>query len=118
MSTQPYPLLDTFVEELHKTNHKEKEETAIHMLRMLMKSPHAAEYLNSLILNAIGFPTTIKSETIDEAFDFLIESNEISIEQSISDKAKKEEAKAGMKAALNTDRNMIRDFLKGRVSIR
>lgn len=114
MSTQTYPLLDAFMNELNKTNRTNQNEIAIHRLCMLMKSPYAAEYLNSLLLNAIGFPTTIKSETIDEAFNLLIESNKICIDQSISDKAKKEEAKAGMKAALNTDRNMIKDFLKGR----
>ena len=114
MSTQDYPLLDVFMEELNKSNHTKPEETAIHTLRMLMKSPYAAEYLNSLLLNFLGCPTPIKSKTIDDAIDFLIESNEICINQSIQEESKKEAAKASMKVALNTDRKMIKDFLKGR----
>mgnify|MGYP003293246874 FL=1 len=118
MKTQSYPLLDVFAEELDKSNRAKQEETAIHTLRMLMKSPYAAEYLNSLLLNFLGCPTPIKSKTIDDAIDFLIESNEICINQSIQDESKKEAAKAGMKAALNTDREMIKDFLKGRELLR
>lgn len=118
MSTQTYPLLDVFMEELNKTNRTKQEEIAIHRLRMLMKSPYAAEYLNSLILNAIGFPTSIQSKTIDEAIDFLIESNDICIDQSIQDENEKETTKTRMKAALNTDREMIKDFLKGRELLR
>lgn len=118
MKAQSYPLLDVFAEELDKSNRAKQEETAIHTLRMLMKSPYAAEYLNSLLLNFLGCPTPIKSKTIDDAIDFLIESNEICINQSIQDESKKEAAKAGMKAALNTDREMIKDFLKGRELLR
>lgn len=114
MKAQSYPLLDVFVEELDKSNRVKQEETAIHTLRMLMKSPYAAEYLNSLLLNFLGCPTPIKSETVDDAIDFLIESNEIYINQSIQDENEKEMAKAGMRVALSTDRNMIKDFLKSR----
>lgn len=118
MKTKSYPLLDVFADGLNNSSHTQKEETAIHTLRMLMKSPYAAEYLNSLLLNFLGCPTPIKSATVDDAIDFLIESNEICINQSIQDESKKEAAKAGMKAALNTDREMIKDFLKGRGLLR
>ena len=118
MSTQDYPLLDVFMEELNKSNHTKQEETAIHTLRMLMKSPYAAKYLNSLLLNFLGCPTPIRSKTVDDAIDFLIESNEICIDQSIQDENEKETTKTRMKAALNTDREMIKDFLKGRELLR
>ena len=51
MGTHSYPLLDALEEELNKPNKMEMEETAIHTLRILMKSPYASKNLNSLLLN-------------------------------------------------------------------
>lgn len=114
MNTHSYPLLDVFADGLDNSNHTKQEETAIHTLRILMKSPYAAEYLNSLLLNFLGCPTPIRSKIVDDAIDFLIESNEICIDQSIQDENEKETTKTRMKAALNINRNMIKDFLKSR----
>lgn len=114
MNTQAYPLLDVFMEELNKTNHTKQEEIAIHRLRMLMKSPYAVELLNCALSTLLGHPIPIESETTDKAIDFLIERNEIDIEQSYHNEYEKEKVKAEMKATLNTLRNVIKDYLSSK----
>ena len=72
------------------------------------------ELLNCALSILLGHPIPIESETTDKAIDFLIERNEIDIEQSYHNEYEKEKVKAEMKATLNTLRNVIKDYLSSK----
>lgn len=58
----------------------EEQKSFFRKLRILLGVPEFVEYLNCLLINALGYPTPIAARTVDKAIDCLISFYEDHIE--------------------------------------
>ena len=91
MENRKITLADIFLDVLSKSDDKGTK-LAAERIKAAIKSPEISELLNVCVVNALGYRTTIKSKTVDNAVDGIISFVHAEIECSnLSDENKKRE---------------------------
>ena len=71
MENRKITLADIFLDVLSKSDDKGTK-LAAERIKAAIKSPEISELLNVCVVNALGYRTTIKSKTVDNAVDGII----------------------------------------------
>lgn len=69
---QSRTLGDILLEVIENISQNEEQKSFVRKLRILLGVPEFSEYLNCLLVNALGYPTPIAAGTVDKAIDCLI----------------------------------------------
>ena len=77
---QSRTLGDVLLEVMENMSKNEEQKSFFRKLRILLGVPEFVEYLNCLLINALGYPTPIAARTVDKAIDCLISFYEDNIE--------------------------------------
>lgn len=110
MATQ-ITLFDIFVAVLER-NGNDETRIFVSKTRTLMNVPECAEYLNCILINALGVPYCISENVVDKAIDYIIHLHENDIECFYSATQQQKEAeKTAMRAFMEQYRNSVKEFL-------
>ena len=105
-------LFDIFITVLEKTGN-DATRNYIRKTRILMNVPECAEYLNCILINALGAPCCIAEGVVDKAVDCIIHLHEDDIECFYNaTQQQKETEKTSMRAFMEQYRCAVKDFLK------
>ena len=116
---QSRTLGDVLLEVMENMSKNEEQKSFFRKLRILLGVPEFAEYLNCLLINALGFPTPIAARTVDKAIDCLISFYEDNIEaaKGFTDEQKTAE-KTNMKFFMAEYRMAVKNNLSFRKLLR
>jgi hypothetical protein len=105
-------LFDIFITVLER-NGNDATRNYIRKTRILMNVPECAEYLNCILINALGTPCCIAEDVVDKAVDCVIHLHEDDIECFYNaTQQQKETEKTSMKTFMEQYRCAVKDFLK------
>ena len=111
-------LLDIFISVLERTG-DETSRNIVKKTRILMNAPECSEYLNCLLINALGIPCCIASDVVDKAIDCIIQLHEDDIECfNNATKQQKDAEKAAMKSFMGQYRYAVKEYLKSQGLLR
>ena len=111
MATQ-ITLFDIFVAVLER-NGNDETRIFVSKTRTLMNVPECAEYLNCILINALGVPCCISENVVDKAVDCIIHLHEDDIECFYNATQQQKEAeKNTMRVFMEQYRNSVKEFLK------
>ena len=104
-------LFDIFIAVLER-NVNDATRNIIRKTRILLNVPECAEYLNCILINALGVPCCISENVVDKAIDCIIHLHENDIERFYSATQQQKEAeKTAMRAFMEQYRNSVKEFL-------
>lgn len=114
-NTRPLTLADIFLVVLEQMAQDEEKKAYIRKVRTLMDVPECAEFLSCCVINAMGIPTPIATNTINKAIDCLIHFYEDNIEENpqISPEQKKAQ-KVLMREFMSGYRKAVKNFIASR----
>lgn len=93
-------------------NANDETRNMVSKTRILMNVPECAEYLNCILINALGVPCCISENVVDKAVDCIIHLHENDIECFYSATQQQKEAeKTAMRAFMEQYRNSVKEFL-------
>lgn len=108
---QSITLGDILLEVMENMSRNEVQKSFFRKLRILLGVPEFTEYLNCLLINALGYPTPIAAKTVDKAIDCLISFYEDNVEQKTAEKTNMKffmaEYRLAVKNSLSS-RNLLR----------
>lgn len=105
-------LFDIFITVLEK-NGNDATRNFIQKTRILMNVPECAEYLNCILINALGVRCCITENVVDKAMDCIIQVHEDDIECFFNATQQQKEAeKTAMRAFMEQYRYAVKEFLK------
>lgn len=105
-------LFDVFITILEKSG-DDATRNFVRKTKILMSVPECAEYLNCLLINALGVPCCVAENVVDKAIDCIIHLHEDDIDCFYNATTKQKEAeKTAMKAFMEQYRTTVKDFLK------
>lgn len=111
-------LLDIFISVLERTG-DETSRNIVKKTRILMNAPECSEYLNCLLINALGIPCCIASDVVDKAIDCIIHLHEDDIDNGYNTSHKQKDAeKSAMRSFMEQYRHAVKEFLKKRGLLR
>ncbi len=116
---QSITLGDILLEVMENMSRNEVQKSFFRKLRILLGVPEFTEYLNCLLINALGYPTPIAAKTVDKAIDCLISFYEDNIEstQGVTIEQKTAE-KTNMKFFMAEYRLAVKNSLSSRNLLR
>lgn len=104
-------LFDIFITVLER-NGNEVTRNFARKTKILMNVPECAEYLNCILINAIGVPYRISDNVVDKAIDCIIHMHEDDIEYFYNATQQQKEAeKNAMRVFMEQYRNSVKEFL-------
>ena len=104
-------LFEIFIAVLER-NGNNSTRNMVRKTRILMNAPECAEYLNCLLINALGVLCRISENVVDKAVDCIIHLHENNIECFYSATQQQKEAeKTAMRAFMEQYRNSVKKFL-------
>ncbi len=104
-------LFDIFITVLER-NGNEVTRNFARKTKILMNIPECAEYLNCILINAIGVPYRISDNVVDKAIDCIIHMHEDDIEYFYNATQQQKEAeKNAMRVFMEQYRNSVKEFL-------
>ena len=111
-NNHPLTLADIFLTVMEQTAKDENQKEYIRRVRIMMGIPEYSEFLNCLVVNAMGNPTPIAATTVDKAVDCIIHFNEDNIEN-ISDATKdqKDVEKVRMRSFMENYRISVKEYI-------
>lgn len=105
-------LFDIFITVLER-NGNDATRNFIRKTRILMNVPECAEYLNCILINAMGVQCCIAEKVVDKAVDCIIHLHEDDIECFYNaTKQQKDAEKAAMKSFMEQYRYAVKEYLK------
>ena len=104
-------LFDIFIAVLER-NVNDTTRNIIRKTRILLNVPECAEYLNCILINALGVPCCISENVVDKAIDCIIHLHENDIERFYSATQQQKEAeKTAMRVFMEQYQNSVKEFL-------
>lgn len=111
-------LFDIFITVLEK-NANDATRNLVRKTRILMNFPECAEYLNCILINALGVPCCIAENVVDKAIDCIIHLHEDDIECFYNATPQQKEAeKNAMRTFMEQYRTSVKEFLKSKGLLR
>lgn len=111
-------LFDIFLMVLEK-NGDDASRNFVKKTIILMNAPECSEYLNCLLINALGVPCCITAEVVDKAIDCIIHLHEDDIDSFYNATQQQKDAeKVAMRAFMEQYRYAVKDYLKMRGLLR
>ena len=105
-------LFDVFITILEKSG-DDATMNFVRKTKILMSVPECAEYLNGLLINALGVPFCITENVVDKAVDCIIHLHEDDIDCFYNATSQQKEAeKTAMRAFMEQYRITVIEFLK------
>ena len=105
-------LFDVFITILEKSG-DDATMNFVRKTKILMSVPECAEYLNCLLINALGVPFCITENVVDKAVDCIIHLHEDDIDCFYNATSQQKEAeKTAMRAFMEQYRITVIEFLK------
>lgn len=112
MERKNVTIVDLFIEVLSK-NKDTQSQNIVKYLKVLNHIPECAEFLNIIIINAMGYKSQIKSSIVDNAIKCIIERFHISVDEDYSlDKHQKQLIKQKNERRLRTCAEVTKNRLK------
>jgi hypothetical protein len=109
---QKVTLFDIFLTILERTGN-DSSRNFVRKTRILMNVPECSEYLNCILINALGVPCCIKSDVVDKAVDCIIHVYEDDIECFFNaTQEQKEKEKTAMKGFMEQYRLAVKEYLR------
>lgn len=104
-------LFDIFIAVLER-NGNDTTQNFIRKTRILMNVPECAEYLNCILINALGVPYCISENVVDKAVDCIIHLHEDDIECFYNATQQQKEAeKTAMRIFMEQYRIAVKNYL-------
>lgn len=117
MATQ-ITLFDIFLTVLERTGN-DATRNFIHKTRILMNVPECVEYLNCILINAIGVRCCIAENVVDKAMDCIIHLHEDDIECFYNATQQQKDAeKSAMRLFMEQYRCAVKEYLKSQGLLR
>lgn len=111
-------LFDIFLMVLEK-NGDEASRNIVRKTKILMNAPECSEYLNCLLINALGVPCCITAEVVDNAIDCIIHLHDDDIDCFYNaTRQQKDAEKVAMRAFMEQYRYAVKEYLKMRGLLR
>lgn len=111
-------LLDIFISVLERTG-DETSRNIVKKTRILMNVPECVEYLNCILINAIGVRCCIAEKVVNKAVDCIIHLHEDDIDCFYNaTKQQKDAEKAAMKSFMEQYRYAVKEYLKSQGLLR
>ncbi len=80
MENKNLTIVDLFIDILSK-NKDIQSQNMVKRLKVFICIPECAEFLNVIIINAMGYKSQIKSTTVDKAVECIIKQSNISVDE-------------------------------------
>lgn len=110
--TKRVTLFDIFLLVLERTG-DEATRNFVKKTRILMNAPECSEYLNCLLVNALGVSCSIASDVVDKAIECIIHLHEDDIDSFYNATQQQKDAeKSAMRAFMEEYRCAVKEYLK------
>ncbi len=110
--TRNMTLFDIFLIVLERTGN-DSSRKFVRKTRILMNVPECSEYLNCILVNALGIPCCIKSDVVDKAIDNIIHLYEDDIDCFYyATREQKDKEKSAMRLFMEQYRCAVKEYLK------
>lgn len=80
MENKNVTIVDLFIDILSK-NKDTQSQNMVKRLKVFIRIPECAEFLNVVIINAMGYKSQIKSTTVDKAVECIINQSNIRVDE-------------------------------------
>ena len=87
-------------------------QAAIARIKITLKTPECAKLFDIILIRALGYKSSIDKDTVDRAFDCLIEKNKSDIDRTDLNEIEKEQQKRIYETICHTAKSWILDRLK------
>lgn len=115
---RPITLFDFFLTVLERTGN-DATHNYISKTRILMNVPECVEYLNCILINAIGVRCCIAENVVDKAVDCIVHLHEDDIEYFYNATQQQKDAeKSEMKLFMEQYRSAVKEYLKSQGLLR
>lgn len=104
-------LTDIFLEILSQNSDPDMQ-AVIAQIKITLKIPECAELFNIILINAMGYKSMIKKDTVDRAIDCVIDKNKLAIDRTNLNEAEKEQQKQNCESICHLAKNWMLDRLK------
>ncbi len=104
-------LTDIFLEVLSQNSNPDMQ-AVIARTKISLKIPECAELFDIILINAMGYKSVIKKDTVNRAIDCVIDKNKLAIDKSSLDKTEKEQQKQNCESLCHLVKKWIGARLK------
>ena len=114
MENKNITIVDLFIDILSK-NKDSQSQNMLKRLKVFIRIPECAEFLNVVIINAMGHKSQIKSTTVDKAVGYIIEQSNINVNEDNSnslDEHQKQQIKKDNESILRMCAGITKNRLK------
>lgn len=112
MENKNVTIVDLFIDVLSK-NKDIQSQNMVKRLKVFIRIPECAEFLNVVIINVMGYKSQIKSTTVDKAVECIIEQFNIIVDEDNSlDAPQKQHLKKDNESILRMCADVTKDRLK------
>lgn len=112
MENKNVTIVDLFIDILSK-NKDTQSQNMVKRLKVFIRIPECAEFLNVVIINAMGYKSQIKSTTVDKAVECIINQSNIRVDEDNSlDEHQKQQIKKDNEIILRMCTDITKNKLK------
>lgn len=112
MENKNVTIVDLFIDILSK-NKDIQSQNMVKCLKVFIRIPEYAEFLNVVIINAMGYKSQIKSTTVDKAVECIINQSNIRVDEDTSlDEHQKQQIKKDNEIILRMCADITKNKLK------